>query len=52
MLYTTVYNIAFIPSGTTAGGRRPLPEEVDYFFRHDVHAACANVFVSPEVLPR
>jgi len=23
-----MYNVAYIPSGTTATGRRPLPEEV------------------------
>ena len=32
VLFSWVYNVAYIPSGTTATGRRPLPEEVYIFF--------------------
>jgi len=48
VLFTCVYNVSFMPSETTAAGRRPLPEQVDYYFRRDDHAPCTNVFATAQ----
>ena len=48
VLYQQVYNIAYMPSATTTSNGRPLPQDVQHYFRRDDHAACCNIFLTAD----
>ena len=48
VLYQQVYNIAYMPSATTTSNGRPLPQDVQHYFRRDDHAPCCNIFLTAD----